>query len=211
MQKVEKQSRPIKHRLKSLFNLRSAAGITFLAGDLILAFGGAVNENWANAASGALLVAASVCVVLSSKNPRWLYVVGSNIVASQALIAWAAEGSGQLAQRLGTIAPVLNGLLVLRGAWQATQGISKKFKSKTIFSKPLEVVDRYPLFAGSSIELPGAVAISAGAAMSGNVPLATAAALWVLGLGLLAASDPNSRRACIELRHQARKLGNYLT
>ena len=224
MQKTEKHSQPFKNKLKALFNLRSAAGITFLVGDLVLAFGGAVNESWAHALSGSLLVAASICLTLSSKNPKWLYGTGGNVIASQALIAWAAEGSGQMTQRLGTIAPILNALLLIRGARHEVKGDGKRFKSKItlsrpfkiftkpleVFIKPLEIIDRYPILSGASIELPGAIAISTGAAMSGNTPLAIAAALWVVGLGLIAGSDPNAKRASLKLKYQAKKLGNYL-
>lgn len=166
---------------------RAWAGILFLSGNLIL-FITAAYFGMPVALSGLLMAACSISLIFSAKNPLWLMAAGVFLLAGQCLIGLLADGDGAYMQRLGVILPIMQGLLLFRGGWQARTG--KIFSATSIFAKPFELIDRYPLASAGLIEAPGTFLICLGAIVSHNIPLAIAAALWTIANGFLIASDP---------------------
>jgi hypothetical protein len=174
-------------KIDDYFNSRAISGYLFWAGNLTAVFT-AVN-NKPQLVVGALLTAASVLYPLTQKRPKLFAVIGSSLITAQGIIAATASGAGKIAQQIGTIPPMIQGLLMIRAA-RNSSAHAKPFKTDNIFLKPIELIDRYPILSGASIEGPGVALISYGAYTSDEIGLSFAAAQWTLANVFLAASDP---------------------
>lgn len=192
------------------FNRRAAATYVFLGGNLTFLFGKAVEGGLAEwdiprTVSAMLLIGASFCYKPSEKNPRWLYAAGSSVLTAQGIIAATADGGGAVVQQLGAVPPSLQGALLIRSAWNQTHN-GQHYVADKIYKKPLEFIDRYPIFSGAAIEAPGVALLSVGAALSGDVPLALGSAQWFLANVFLGSSDPRID----EISRASRRVVNHV-
>lgn len=174
------------------FSARQISGYFFLIGNISLFLFQSATPSPLHMTASIMLTLCSVFLVLSDRDARWLYATGGFIVVAYALIAGAAGGDGRVMQIIGTIFPAINGLLLIRSAWQVRH--PKRFQSRSPLLKPLEIIDRYPVAAAGIIQLPGTIMICFGAFTSGDPTLGFASSLWILAALCMVPSDPDLRR-----------------
>ncbi len=178
--------------LNDYFNKRALAGYVFISGNLTLLAGtmesDSVSWNVSKVMTSALLLTASAIYPLTQKRPGLFAAAGGCVITAQGIIAATARGAGKAVQQMGTILPALQGILMIRKAWNSRRG-NVHYKTDNTILKPLEYVDRRPILTGALIEGPGVATIAVGAALSRDWVLCAAASQWVLANVFLGASD----------------------
>jgi len=167
---------------------RQISGYLFFTGNAALLVFNYESLNLSQMAASLMLMLCSVLLIFSNRNIRWLYACGALIVTAYALIAHAADGDGRIMQIIGVILPMANGLLLIRSAWQAD--FKTRFTSHSLWTKPLALIDAYPVAGAGLIQIPGTGLICAGAVLSGDWTLAFSACMWILAALFMAWSDP---------------------
>lgn len=178
--------------IKNHFNARTLAAIAFTSGQV--AFLAKNIEGFSASATSAaiLLTACSFCYPLSNKNPKWLAVAGTNLIAAYLIIGATADGNGKFLQQLGMITPLIQGALLIKAGLHSSPENTEEPKpsKKSIFARIARIPGKFPIATGAFIEAPGVAAVAVGAFLSQDWYLATAATQWTIGNLLLASSDP---------------------